>query len=267
MSQELRRHADQHIGHIPQRKLREHAAEVDLVLRFLGAEPGYFVEVGANDPELYSQTYEMEQRGWRGLLVEPIPEFCDRLRAERPGSVVAETACASPERVGTATFHVAPDGLMSTLDPEALQHGVETVEITVNVTTLDAVLDEHADAPIDFVSIDVEGSQLDVARRVRPAPPPAAPAPDRGPPAGPADPPRDHPRGLPPGQTHRAQQLVHPRRRALRHEHARRTLGAAPQALPGHNVPPPPPRTAPPAGPVSPARKKQPRRIVRRGCW
>ena len=42
-----------------------------------------FVEVGANDPERYSQTWALEQRGWTGVLVEPLPDLAKKLREQR----------------------------------------------------------------------------------------------------------------------------------------------------------------------------------------
>ena len=42
---------------------------------FAGASSGYFVEVGANDPEYLSQTWHLERRGWTGVLVEPQPDL------------------------------------------------------------------------------------------------------------------------------------------------------------------------------------------------
>jgi len=39
---------------------------------------GYFIEVGAYDGITLSNTYFLEQMGWTGLLVEPIPELCQR---------------------------------------------------------------------------------------------------------------------------------------------------------------------------------------------
>ncbi len=47
--------------------------ERQLVRKFFGDTPGFFVEVGANHPIEGSQSWHLEQRGWRGILVEPQP--------------------------------------------------------------------------------------------------------------------------------------------------------------------------------------------------
>ena len=43
---------------------------------------GYFVEVGANEPRDISQTWELEQRNWLGILIEPQPDLAAVLRRE-----------------------------------------------------------------------------------------------------------------------------------------------------------------------------------------
>ena len=46
------------------------------VLKYLPTAPGFFIEAGANDGLKQSNTFYLEsRRGWRGLLVEPIPEL------------------------------------------------------------------------------------------------------------------------------------------------------------------------------------------------
>lgn len=130
---------------------------------FFGAlHDGYFVEVGANEPRRASQTWELEQRGWRGVLVEPQPDLAERLSRERRAQVVA-AACSSPENDGRKmTLQLAgPHSSMGEVVPGATKVG----RIEVPTLTLDAILHQAgAPAPIDFVSIDVEGHELDVLR-------------------------------------------------------------------------------------------------------
>jgi FkbM family methyltransferase len=123
---------------------------------------GFFVEVGANQPQEGSQSWQFEKAGWRGVLVEPQPDLADRLRQSRTAHVVA-AACSSPTNAGKAmTLHVS--GPHSSLRPELAVTGVVAQKaIDVPVRTLDDILQEaNAPAPIDFVSIDVEGHETEV---------------------------------------------------------------------------------------------------------
>lgn len=130
---------------------------------FHGKTNGFFVEAGANHPTLRSQTFLLEQRGWKGILVEPIAEKFELIRQERPKSRAFRLALGAPEQRGRAKFSVAAgndeaSGLV--VNAEVRVARVEEVE----VKTLDDVLAEAGNPKLDLVSIDVEGTELDVLR-------------------------------------------------------------------------------------------------------
>lgn len=133
---------------------------------FSHARSGYFVEVGANDPVKLSQTWDLEQQGWTGVLVEPQPELAAALRRSRSAKVY-EAACSSARHAGRRmALHLA--GIHSSLDPAL---NISTVSahgtIEVPVRTLDEILtDAGAPAPLDLLSIDVEGLEIAVLEGV-----------------------------------------------------------------------------------------------------
>ncbi len=135
-----------------------------LIAAFFGNRKGYFVEVGANEPRERPQAWHLEQAGWTGVLIEPQPELAAKLRAARSSQVFA-VACSSPDDAGkTLPLHVA--GPLSALDRDRMAPGAspETV-IEVPVRTLDSVLAEAGSPPgFDFLSIDVEGHEIEVLR-------------------------------------------------------------------------------------------------------
>ena len=137
--------------------------EQELVRNFFGgARSGFFVEVGANRPQELSQTWHLEQLGWTGILIEPQPELAGDLCRARSAKVFA-VACSSPENAGRRMqLHVA--GPWSALDRDRMTPGAQPERvIEVPVRTLDDILIE-ARAPVgfDFLSIDVEGHELEV---------------------------------------------------------------------------------------------------------
>jgi len=138
--------------------------ERQLVRRFFNDTPGFFVEVGANHPIEGSQSWHLEQRGWRGILVEPLPMLVERLRELRSAKVFA-AACSSPKNAGQLLpFYVA--GPWSSLDRDAMAPGSCPDElIQVPIRTLDDILVEgSAPHPLDFLSVDVEGHEIEVLR-------------------------------------------------------------------------------------------------------
>ncbi len=138
--------------------------EMQMVAAFFGDSKGYFVEVGANEPRVRSQTWHLEQSGWTGLLIEPQPNLVRELRAIRMAKVFA-VACSGPEHEGgTLPLHVA--GPLSSLDRSGMAPGANPEQIIqVPIRTLDSVLTEaQAPARFDFLSIDVEGHEVAVLR-------------------------------------------------------------------------------------------------------
>ena len=142
------------------------AREAELISSFFGQrETGFFVEVGANGPRFLSQTWHLEEKGWRGILIEPNPACALQLRQERRNATVFQVACSAPEKTGEALFHFSSSSGLSGLekhvdDPDIRYDRSEKVK----VMTLDAILDSAEHPPVDFVSIDVEGTELDVLK-------------------------------------------------------------------------------------------------------
>ena len=141
--------------------------EQALVQKFFSRETqGFFVDVGANDPVLDSQSFHLERLGWRGLLIEPLPAYCELLRRHRLSQVV-ECACSSPENHGK-NMSIKVAGVHSSLEPNLIAVGAKAEAVAqVQVRTLDSVLREHAVAPgFDLLSIDVEGHEMEVFKGV-----------------------------------------------------------------------------------------------------
>jgi len=142
------------------------AKEKELVWEFFGRKrAGVFVEVGANDPVAGSQTWLLEQNGWRGVLVEPQSAHCEKLRSGRKNSQVFQVACSGPEMEGEMDLLLAEEDGSSTLQKQRDTHGTHFIGTErVKVTTLDKVLTTAGVAKIDFLSLDVEGHEIEVMR-------------------------------------------------------------------------------------------------------
>ena len=122
---------------------------------------GVFVDVGANDPSNAVSRFLWVE--WSGIVVEPLPEQAERFPTI-PGLTVAEFALTSPENVSEneyARFSIA--GKQSTLLPEKLMdRDIVSDTVNVRVTTLQRLLADQELEAFDFLSVDVEGAELDV---------------------------------------------------------------------------------------------------------
>jgi FkbM family methyltransferase len=130
-----------------------------------GQLDGFFIEVGAFDGYNYSVTYALECLGWKGLLIEAIPDRFEQCRQRRTHSRVVHSALAS-KHGGEATFSVTEDafgGMLSYLDPTSSH--AKTVSyakkksVTVPLTTMNELLKDHQ-GEIDVAVIDVEGGEV-----------------------------------------------------------------------------------------------------------
>jgi len=134
-----------------------------LVREFFGNKShGFYVDVGANDPIIESQTYHLEESGWHGLLIEPLTSYCDRLKANRKG-IVIQHACSAPENHNKVLKLLVAGG-HSTLNENPIALGTKTNEsVEVVCKTLDSIL-EHNDVAkhFDFISIDIEGHEMEM---------------------------------------------------------------------------------------------------------
>ena len=50
-------------------------------------QEGFYIDVGANDPDVDSVTKAFYEKGWRGINIEPIQEWFVRLEAQRPRDI------------------------------------------------------------------------------------------------------------------------------------------------------------------------------------
>jgi len=124
---------------------------------------GVYVDVGANHPTEQSLTWFLELQGWRGVLIEPNPAFYKLLRERRPRSRTFQLAVGSPEDTGVAQLHLAVGHGQSTIKPE-FDAELSGERIQVEMRTLNSVLAEAGVDRVDFLSLDVEGTELDVLR-------------------------------------------------------------------------------------------------------
>ena len=166
----LRRRAFERLG--SDRYSRPALHDLDRKLeRYLPEKGGFFVEAGANDGHLQSNTYYFERfKGWRGVLIEPVPELYRRCVHERPRSLVFNCALV-PEGFPDAKVQMRYSGLMSLVhgaqgseeaDEQHVQAGTmrgwdRLYELQVPARTLSSVLDEAGVKEMDLLVLDVEG--------------------------------------------------------------------------------------------------------------
>lgn len=119
-------------------------------------ERGVFAEVGVGNGTSISNTLWLENRGWSGLLIEPDPRNCVEIRKNRRAKLVPCAAGSVPD----SPFYLAdaPD-LSGFHIAKRFQSGSV---IQVPVKRLDAILMENGVTKMDVLSLDTEGSEMDI---------------------------------------------------------------------------------------------------------
>ena len=152
--------------------------------QYLNKNNGYFVELGANDGVTQSNSLYFERhRGWKGLLVEPIPhKYLECLKNRSAESSIFCNACVPFSykhkflEVLYSNLMSIPTGLDGDLD-DPLNHAkngiqfLENHEVNFKFGAVARPLNDlllEADAPrvIDFLSLDVEGAEIQVLKGV-----------------------------------------------------------------------------------------------------
>jgi len=132
---------------------------------------GVFVEVGAYDGQFVSNTCFLADLGWRGVYVEPIPEFaaaCATRHRRNPNITVVNAAVG--DEAGSTELHLA--GVLSTRNvnfysayrniPWAKRF-LSHRKVTAPVMTVDHLLrDCKIPDGFELLVVDVEGGEPDV---------------------------------------------------------------------------------------------------------
>ncbi|MCC8391804.1 FkbM family methyltransferase [Paraburkholderia sp. MMS20-SJTR3] len=126
---------------------------------------GFYIDVGAADPNVSSVTKLFYDHGWHGINLEPDASFSDSLSAMRPHDINLRVAAA--REAGSYRFYRIGGSGLSTVDAAiAARHrtaGWEVTEEIVEALPLAEICRQYClQDPIHFLKIDVEGAEADV---------------------------------------------------------------------------------------------------------
>lgn len=148
------------------------------IWRCFGHQPnGVYVDVGAEQPIVNSVTYKLYLHGWRGINIEPQPQYFNEFEQIRPDDTNLNLAIglqdAPPLPFYSSNSAVGLAGFGATVHDLLLELGYLPKRIDVRIQSLDQVCENNSVNEIDLLKIDVEGHELQVLKsfafsRVRP---------------------------------------------------------------------------------------------------
>lgn len=135
---------------------------------FKNENQGFYVDIGAYDPDIDSVTRYFYNKGWRGINIEPQQERLDLFLSKRPDDL---NICAgisnkntklklrSYNNQGLSTFSEDMKTAYSSSDYDQTS---SYIDIEVPVYTLKRLFKENQISTIQFLKIDVEGLEFEV---------------------------------------------------------------------------------------------------------
>ena len=136
---------------------------------FNGKSDGRFLDIGAYQGTIFSNTRALAELGWGGVCIEPSPPAFTGLMQNYKGNTQVKlvNAAISYKETGLIDFADSNGDAVSTTSAshEELWKAVGFQHIYVNTVTIAEILrlfGEH----YDFISLDVEGTNIEILKTI-----------------------------------------------------------------------------------------------------
>lgn len=142
----------------------------DLVIsRLLKNKSIFYVDIGANHPKKFNNTYFFYRHGSRGINIEPNPILLSQYPIIRPRDTNLNIGIS--DRSGLLRFYQMFPDVNSTFSQKQYHHNLKKNSVligtpAISVSTLSSVLNKHLSSTnsFDLLSIDTEGHDLAVLK-------------------------------------------------------------------------------------------------------
>jgi FkbM family methyltransferase len=135
--------------------------DVILLRALRHVERGFYIDIGAQDPVHYSVTKMFYELGWRGINIEPVEHWYQRLQQDRSHDINLKLA-VSDAPGALRMYEVVGTGLSTTEQEFAQRHvsaGFEVREFDVPCATLDSICEAQGVTDVHFLKVDCEGAE------------------------------------------------------------------------------------------------------------
>ena len=134
---------------------------------FKSQKKGIYIDIGCGHPIKNNNTYLLNKKGWSGINIDLDVNNIELFKIYRPKDLNI-CAAISDEIKETDLFFYHSKSALNTIDKKTANYQKAKVTSVkkIKTTTLNDVLDEsiYKWSNIDFLSIDVEGSELSVLK-------------------------------------------------------------------------------------------------------
>ena len=134
---------------------------------FKSQKKGIYIDIGCGHPIKNNNTYLLNKKGWSGINIDLDVDNIELFKIYRPKDLNI-CAAISDEIKETDFFFYHSRSALNTIDKKTANYQkAKVISVKkIKTTTLNNVLDEsiYKSSNIDFLSIDVEGSELSVLK-------------------------------------------------------------------------------------------------------
>jgi FkbM family methyltransferase len=143
---------------------------------FKGRKDGVFVEFGALDGKLHSNSLFFEQyHNWSGLLIEANPDAFEECRKNRPNAICENLAVGDEYKLvnfekiegGLFGWSGVTDYIETQHKDRIKQHIPDKYKQTIKVmmSPLNDILEKHGLFKVDYMTMDVEGAEYFILKK------------------------------------------------------------------------------------------------------
>lgn len=140
---------------------------LDMLFSMTGVKNISYIDVGASHPFSGSNTYLFYQKGFSGVCVEPNAQFIEQYKLARPDDIYLDYAVSAESGVLNYYMFEEKYNSMNTFSKEQADYwskrGFKCVNVKeVKMVPLNAIIDIYLKKVPSFISMDVEGLELDI---------------------------------------------------------------------------------------------------------
>ena len=151
------------------RKISYSLSGIDLLVThiFQNKKKGFFIDIGCNHPVYNNNTYLLYKKGWRGINVDLDKQSIDLFNIYRKHDFNKNVAVSSVSKEVDLYFYHNKSAINTINKTSAeFQKAIpkEVRKITTNTLNTIILESSFADKKVDFLSIDVEGYELEVLK-------------------------------------------------------------------------------------------------------
>tara|TARA_B100001093_G_C26568639_1_gene901922 strand:- start:95 stop:811 length:717 start_codon:yes stop_codon:yes gene_type:complete len=138
---------------------------------FRNKRDGIYLDIGCFHPVMYSNTFLLHSKGWRGINIDINPTSIDLFNIARPKDVNLCTTISETKKFFDV-YYDDPFSPINTIDKKFYENlknkfFKDRKKTTVESKTLKKILEiSNIDKNIDFINIDVEGMDYEILKNI-----------------------------------------------------------------------------------------------------